>query len=134
MRNILCVDDDPNILNVFETALQQKGYKVFVTTDPTEVAHILEQNDIDLVMLDICMPKKDGFQIFQELKKKYEELPVLFATAYPRSFDMQSNEMVRMWTEDFADGITDIMYKPFDVKTLYQKVEALIDGVEGSGG
>jgi DNA-binding response OmpR family regulator len=126
LRKILAVDDDPKVLKVFETALKQKGYQVFVTTEPTRVAEILTENEISLVMLDIHMPKKSGFEIFNELKKKYQKLPVLFITAYPKSFSMRSDDMVEMWTKDFADGNTDIVYKPFNIDTLYQKVEGLI--------
>ncbi len=130
MRTILSVDDDPNVLKAFESALIQKGYKVFITTDPGEVAKILGKHDIDLVMLDIRMPEKSGFDIFRELKKKYQKLPVLFVTAYPKSFSMKNDDMVRMWEEQFADGHTDIMYKPFTLSMLYEKVEGLIGGAD----
>lgn len=126
MRKILSVDDDPNVLRAFESTLKQKGYEVFITTNPLEVAGILAGHEIDLIMLDIRMPEKNGFEIFKELKKKYGKLPVLFVTAYPKSFTMRSNEMVRMWEEDFADGQTDILYKPFTIDALYEKVEGLI--------
>jgi CheY-like chemotaxis protein len=126
LRKILSVDDDPNVLRAFESTLKQKGYEVFITTNPLEVAGILAGHEIDLIMLDIRMPEKNGFEIFKELKKKYGKLPVLFVTAYPKSFTMRSNEMVRMWEEDFADGQTDILYKPFTIDALYEKVEGLI--------
>jgi DNA-binding response OmpR family regulator len=133
MRTILAVDDDTKVLAAFEAALHQRGYRVFVTTSPLEVASILKQNKIDLVMLDVQMPEKNGFEIFGELKKKYDKLPVLFATAYPKSFTMQSDELVNMWKNNFADGNTDIMYKPFTLEALYQKVEGLIGGPESGG-
>jgi DNA-binding response OmpR family regulator len=133
LRKILSVDDDPQILSAFQAALKQKGYEVFATTDPNEVAKILKEHDIDLIMLDVKMPQKSGFDIFRELKKKYQSLPVLFITAYPKSFSLRSDEMVKMWEHDFADGNTDIMYKPFNVEALYEKVEGLI-GLSGSEG
>ena len=126
MRKILAVDDDPKVLKVFEAALEHRGYQVFVTTEPTEVAQLLTQHDFALVMLDIQMPKKNGLEVFAELKKKYQNLPVLFITAYTQSFSMGSDDMVELWTRDFADGNTDIIYKPFSVDALYQKVEGLI--------
>ena len=126
MRKILSVDDDPNVLRAFQTTLKQKGYEVFITTNPNEAADILAAHEIDLIMLDIRMPEKNGFEIFAEVKKKYSKLPVLFVTAYAKSFTMRSSEMVRMWEEDFADGQTDILYKPFTIDSLYEKVEGLI--------
>lgn len=134
MRTILSVDDDPKVLAAFETALKQKGYEVFITTDPEEVARILTDHEINLVMLDIRMPQKNGFEIFQELKKRYEKLPVLFVTAYPKSFTMHSDEMIDLWKNEFADGNTDIMYKPFTLDLLYEKVEGLIGSATGDEG
>jgi DNA-binding response OmpR family regulator len=128
LRKILSVDDDPKILEAFQSALKQKGYEVFVTTNPTEVARIVAAHAIHLIMLDVHMPQKNGFEVFKELKKKYQHLPVLFVTAYPKSFALQSDDMVRMWQTDFADGKTDILYKPFTLDALYEKVEGLIGG------
>ena len=126
MRKILSVDDDDSILRCYKKALDAKGYQAFVTSNPLEVSQILQDHKLDLVMLDICMPKRSGFDIFKELKQKYEHLPVLFVTAYPGSFNMESQEMVDLWQNEFADGITDILYKPFDIDVLYEKVEGLI--------
>jgi DNA-binding response OmpR family regulator len=123
---ILSVDDNPQVLTSLKSALKHFGYEVFVTSNPNEVSQILSDNQIDLVMLDICMPEKDGFEIFEELKKRYKKLPVLFCTAYPKSFSMTTDERIRMWQEDFADGNTDIIYKPFGIKALCDKVESLI--------
>jgi CheY-like chemotaxis protein len=123
---ILSVDDNPQVLKSLSASLRHFGYEVFVTSNPHEVADIIGKNEIDLVMLDICMPEKDGFQVFEELKKKYGSLPVLFCTAYPKSFSMTTDERVKMWQQDFADGRTDIIYKPFGIKALCDKVESLI--------
>ena len=126
MRKILSVDDNPQVLKSLQASLRHFGYEVFVTSNPHEVADIMAKNEIALVMLDICMPEKDGFEIFEELKKTNAKLPVLFCTAYPKSFSMTTDERIKMWQEQFADGNTDIIYKPFGVKALCDKVESLI--------
>ncbi|HPA78561.1 MAG TPA: response regulator [Kiritimatiellia bacterium] len=126
MRKILSVDDDDAILRCFQRALDGRGYKVFVTTDPAEVSKILEEHELDLVMLDIHMPKKDGFEIFQELKRQKKKLPVLFVTAYPKSFSMEDQKVLELWQNEFADGNTDVLYKPFKLERLFEKVESLI--------
>ncbi|MBN1270496.1 MAG: response regulator [Kiritimatiellae bacterium] len=131
MRKILSVDDDPKVLQCFETTLKRKGYDVHAISDPTAVAEFLQGEQIDLVMLDIRMPKKSGFEIFKELKKKYRHLPVLFVTAYPKSFAMDQDETMAMWTREFADGNTDVLYKPFELQTLYDKIEGLIGPPKG---
>ena len=127
MRKILSVDDDPKILKAIESAIRQKGYEILTTTDPNEVGKLLRENEIDLVMLDVRMPQKSGFEIFRELKrKKTAKFKVLFVTAYPKSFSVRNEDMLKMWKQDFADGETDIMYKPFALDVLYQKIEGLI--------
>jgi CheY-like chemotaxis protein len=126
LKKILSVDDDPAILTAFESALRQKGYAIVTTTDPNAVEKILSENDIDLIMLDVRMPQKSGFDVFRELKKTTPKLKVLFITAYPRSFSVNNEDIFKMWTQDFADGETDIMYKPFVLDMLYQKIEGLI--------
>lgn len=132
MKKILCVDDDNDILNCFRSTLTMKGYEVFTTSDPKQVAELLGDHEVDLLMLDVCMPEKDGFMVFREMKKKNPKLPVLFVTAYPKSFTMKSDDVVQMWMRDFADGNTDILYKPFSVDILYEKIESLIGKAEGS--
>jgi DNA-binding response OmpR family regulator len=132
LRKILSVDDDPKILQAFEAAIRQKGYEILTTTDPTAVGKILSENDIDLVMLDVRMPKKSGFDVFRELKKGVRKFKVLFVTAYPKSFSVRNEDMLKMWKQDFADGETDIMYKPFTLDTLAQKIEGLIGPADES--
>ena len=126
MKKILSVDDDAKILKAIESAVRQKGYAIITTTDPNEVGKLLKENDVDLVMLDVRMPKKSGFEIFRELKKKNPKLKVLFVTAYPKSFSVRNEDMLKMWKQDFADGETDIMYKPFTLDILYEKIDGLI--------
>jgi two-component system OmpR family response regulator len=124
-KNLLAIDDEPNMLKCLEKALEAKGYKLFVTDDPEEGLNIFKKEDISLVLLDIRMPQKSGFDIYKEFRE-IRRLPVLFVTAYPKSFTAASNEIVDIWTKEFSDGNTDIVYKPFDLDTLYDKVEGLI--------
>jgi DNA-binding response OmpR family regulator len=126
VKNIFSIDDEPTMLRCLSRALHQRGYNIDVTTDPEEGLKILkERDDICLALLDIKMPKKNGFEIYRELKQS-KHIPVLFVTGYPSSFDAESNEVVEMWQNEFADGTTDIIYKPFDLDTLFAKVEGLI--------
>ena len=126
MRKILSVDDDPNILHAYEVAIGQKGYEILTTTDPNAVESLLRDNDVDLIMLDIHMPQLSGLDIFRDLKKTHPKLKVLFITAYPKTFTVSNDDIYAMWTQNFADGETDIMYKPFVLNLLYEKIEGLI--------
>lgn len=126
MKTVLLVDDDREMIKSLRLALGEKGYDVIATTDPAEAGRMLEERTPNLVMLDVRMPKKSGFEIFREIKKQCGQIPVLFITAYPRSFSMTSERRVEMWKKEFADGNTDIIYKPFKPDTLYEKIESLI--------
>ncbi len=104
----------------------QKGYEVRTTTDPSGVGALLDVQEFDLIMLDVCMPVKSGFELFGELKKRKRAHKYLFVTGYPKAFSVNSDQILEMWQRDFADGETDIIYKPFSLSILYEKVEGLI--------
>jgi len=126
MKKIVAIDDEPIMLRCLEKALQHEGYTLFVTSEPDEgIKYVRENTDVALLMLDVKMPRKNGFQIYNEVRA-FRKLPVLFVTAYPKSFNAKSDEIVGMWEREFADGTTDIIYKPFDLATLFEKVEGLI--------
>ena len=125
MKRILSIDDEPAILECLSDALRLKGYDVTVTTDPEEGLRILKAGGIDLALLDVKMPGKDGFQVYREFRE-VRKIPAIFITAYPGSFTAGSPELVDMWQTEFADGTTDILYKPFDLSVLFEKVEGLI--------
>ena len=132
MIKILSIDDEAEILKCFNDALTMEGYSFESTTDPEEGLRLLrERDDFDLVMLDVKMPVKNGFEIYQEMRT-FRELPVLFVTAYPNSFDPQKDDVVKMWEEQFMDGTTDILYKPFELDTLYNKVIGLVGPADES--
>ncbi len=131
MKRILSVDDEMPILKCFQRVLGGRGYDVLITTDPDEGLALMEKEHLDLIMLDISMPKMNGMDVYRLLKKnKKDMIPVLFVTAHPGAFSMESNAMVETWQKEFADGNTDILYKPFDINVLAEKVESLIGGPE----
>ena len=126
MKKIIAIDDEPAMLSCMSQALESKGYELIVTSDPEEGLKILlDRDDICLAMLDVRMPKISGFDIFKQLRK-VKKLPVLFVTAYPRWFNAESEEIAEMWQTEFADGTTDMIYKPFDLDALFAKVEGLV--------
>lgn len=133
MKKIVSVDDEPMMLKCLERVLEGHGYKLFVTSDPDEGLKVMKEDpDVCLALLDIKMPRKNGFDIYKELRQ-FKKIPVLFVTAYPKSFTTKSDEVVNMWKNEFADGTTDIIYKPFDLPTLYEKVEGLIGKAKDVG-
>lgn len=133
MKKLLAIDDEPPILRCLQKALQTKGYDLIVTNDPFEGLDMLRtDDDIVLALLDVKMPRKNGFEIYREMRE-FRKIPVLFVTAFPKSFDAKNDEIVTMWQTQFADGTTDIIYKPFSLEKLYEKVEGLIGEPQRSG-
>jgi len=133
MKKILCIDDEPQILECLGKALGGQGYDTVVTTDPERGVQMLKENeDIKLALLDVKMPGKNGFEVYTEFRE-FRKIPVLFVTAYPKSFTAESDEVVDMWQKHFADGTTDIIYKPFDLAARFEKVEGLIGKATDAG-
>jgi len=128
MKKILSIDDQPMVLRCLSQALGGRGYDMTVTDSPVEGLRILrENNDIELLLLDVKMPGKSGFDVYRELHK-FRKIPVLFVTAHQKSFAVSSQTVAEIWRNEFSDGITDIIYKPFDLEVLFEKVENLIGG------
>jgi DNA-binding response OmpR family regulator len=125
MMTILSIDDDKWVLETFKDALTIKGYQVLTADHPDEALRILKETSVDLVMLDLNMPGKNGFALYSELGSP-PRMPVLFVSACSRSFSAASPEFTKIWTDGFALGMTDILYKPFALAQLYGKVEGLI--------
>ena len=125
MKRILSIDDEQPILQVLTRILESRGYQVTTCNDPHAAMDVFKSGEFDLVTLDIRMPGKDGFELYKELRE-HADLPALFCTAYPKSFTTDSDDVVEMWQQQFADGNTDIIYKPFDLDDLFAKVEGLI--------
>jgi DNA-binding response OmpR family regulator len=125
MKTILSIDDDPWVLETLKDALTPHGYEVITTTSAEEAERLLNQRRIDLVLLDLGMPGKNGFTLFRDLVAR-QQVPVLFVSGCSRSFAANSEQFVALWTNEFTNGTTDILYKPFTLDALYEKVEGLI--------
>ncbi len=79
---ILVVDDEPDYLELMKGILEQEGYdKILTETNPLNVDSILKQNKIDLVILDIYMPQKNGIEVLDEIFQAYPHIPVIIVTA-----------------------------------------------------
>ena len=77
MINILVIDDEPLVLNVLENVLTLEGYSVFTASNGVEGMGMLRTWPIDLVITDVFMPYKEGFETVLEMRELYPELPVI---------------------------------------------------------
>lgn len=130
MKRIIAVDDDPLILQVYVRMLGAEGYAVQTATDPEKGLQLIKAQPPDLVILDVEMPGMTGLTLFEEFKRTLREIPVLFATGYPDSFNKATPQSVAIWQRDFADGSVDIIYKPFESDRLLGKVLGLIGAAQ----
>lgn len=116
MPVILIVDDDAHIRELVRVFLEQSGFSTLEASDGNEALAVLERNKVDLVVLDIMMPNRDGWSMCEELRKDYE-LPVLMLTA-----KAETVHKVR----GFEIGADDYLVKPFEPAELVVRVKALL--------
>jgi len=125
MASILVLDDQVNILTYVSQALRGLGHEVFATTNPTEAYNLVAEKKPDLVVLDFQMPGASGSEVFAELRR-YHRIPVLFITAYARDQADATETQTQALEDAFNSGAVDILYKPFSVAALEEKIGALL--------
>jgi len=125
VKRLLAVDDDHSILETLVEALTTRGYEVLTADRADGALSLLRSQAFDLVLLDFQMPGKNGFELYRELGT-IQEVPVLFVSGCAPSFSPATPGFADLWTEQFSLGRTDILYKPFALSLLFEKVEALI--------
>ncbi len=126
LKTVLVVDDEAAIVQLICKTLEGHGYRAIGTTRPIEVSLLLDAHEVDLLVLDCVMPGKTGMEVFDDVKRASPRLPILFATGYPEAFSLDSESKLIRWRERMTDGMTDVIYKPFDLQSLCSKVEGLI--------
>lgn len=125
MKKILLVEDDPNLGLLLQDYLQLKGkFDVVLCKDGEEGLRAFTKNDYDLLILDVMMPKKDGFTLGKEIRKINSQVPIIFATA---------KGMIEDKTQAFNLGGDDYITKPFRIEELLLRINALLKRSESSG-
>lgn len=116
MKRILIVDDEEQIRNILRMYLVKEGYEVSEAEDGEKGLKLFYEKPFDLVILDVMLPKKDGWSILREIKK-YTETPVIMLTARDDSEDEVFG---------FEMGADDYITKPFNNKVLLARVKSLL--------
>ena len=114
MYNILVVDDDKEIVGAIEIYLKNEGYKIYKAYDGEEALNIINNNEIHLVILDIMMPKKDGLETLEEIRKD-KSLPVILLSAKSEDYDKIGG---------LNEGADDYITKPFNPLELIARVKS----------
>ena len=123
-KKILIVDDDPDLVEAVSTILESKGYAVAKAYGGVEGLKKAETEKPDLIVLDVMMPDKDGYEVCKELKADdaYRSIPILLLTAVVSNIPT-SKYTQQMGKETEADDYVD---KPVEPEELVRRVEALI--------
>ena len=121
MKKILLVEDDPNLGLLLQDYLQLKGkFDVVLCTDGEEGIKAFNKQSFDLCILDVMMPKKDGFTLGKEIRKANQKIPIIFATAKAMMEDKASA---------YDLGGDDYITKPFRIEELLLRINALLKRV-----
>ena len=126
MRKILVVDDDPDILDAVTMILESQGYQVATARDGVEGLANLKGEKPDLMILDLLMPKMDGFAVCKELQdpgwSEYKSIPILILSSVREEASRRRYELETGLELDVDDYIE----KPFPPDMLLERVESLI--------
>jgi DNA-binding response OmpR family regulator len=116
-QQILTVEDDPAIRRGIVDALRFAGYRTLEAADGNMGLEMATKCELDLLLLDLVLPKRDGFAILQEVRRLRPTLPVIILTARGEEPDR---------VRGLHDGADDYVVKPFSVKELLARVEAVL--------
>ena len=117
MFNIMIVEDDSNQRKLMTTVLEQYGYNVIQAVDGIDALEQLDKKHIDLIILDIMMPRMDGFELTETLRQSGCNIPILMVTAKQSPVDKRKG---------FIIGTDDYMTKPVDEEEMVLRVGALL--------
>lgn len=119
-KKILIVDDEPDILKALCFRLEKSGYEVLTAVKGDQALEIIERTLPDLVLLDLRLPGKDGFEVLAEVRSspRTSEIPVVFLTASASAGISEQEKFAK------ADGV---VLKPFDISEVMEKIESLTE-------
>ena len=117
MIHILVIEDEKRVADLLKIGLEENGYQVMVAYDGEMGLRLFRSNAFELVISDIILPKLNGFDLCQEIRKANEHIPILILTALGTANDK---------LEGFDVGADDYMVKPFDFRELLARVKVLL--------
>lgn len=115
-ERILIVDDDRNICELLRLYLEKEGYHTFLAHDGESAVNVHAENDIDLVLLDVMMPRVDGWEACRRIRAK-KDTPIIMLTAKGETFDKVLGLEL---------GADDYIVKPFDTKEVVARIKAVL--------
>ena len=117
-HGVLIADDDRDFVQGIRDMLQHDGYKVYIAHDGQEAIQRVLANQIDVLILDLCMPVLNGLEVYLELERQGRSLPTIIVTAYAREEAAILDKLRTL-------SVTGVLTKPFDPTQLLATIEAL---------
>ena len=119
-RSVLVVDDEPNIVLSLEFIMKQAGFEVRVARDGDEALGAIEASPPDLVLLDVMMPKRDGYDVCQTIRANpaWKAIHIIMLTAKGRDIEREKG---------MALGADDYITKPFSTREVIARVQQFLD-------
>lgn len=114
---ILLAEDEPALGMIVKESLETKGFQVTHCLDGVTALNKFKNNDIDALVLDVMMPKKDGFTLAKEIREINSQVPIIFLTAKSQTKDV---------VEGFESGGNDYLKKPFSIEELIVRINSLL--------
>lgn len=119
-KGVLVVDDEKEIRKIIKTYLVQEGIDVLEAADGSEALKVFDNEKVDLIILDVMMPKMDGWQTCKEIRKN-SKVPIIMLTARGEEYDKLFG---------FELGVDDYVVKPFSPRELIARVKAVFQRID----
>lgn len=117
MFHIMIVEDDKSTLKWMEKVVSMAGYNVYTAGDGIEALDVMDQNHVDLIVLDVMMPRMDGYEFTEQLRSVDNLTPILMVTA---------KELPEDRCKGFIAGTDDYMVKPVNETEMLLRIKALL--------
>jgi two-component system, OmpR family, alkaline phosphatase synthesis response regulator PhoP len=118
-KKVLIADDEPNIVTALEFLLQRNGYDVYIARNGERALKLVEQHQPDLVLLDVMMPLKSGYEVCQRMRERndWSHIKIVMLTAKGRDVEM---------SKGLSIGADLYITKPFSTQELIAKINGLL--------
>ncbi|MFY0603803.1 MAG: response regulator transcription factor [Flavobacteriaceae bacterium] len=118
---VLLAEDEPSLGQIIKESLETRGFEVNLATNGELAYEIYKKEQPDILVLDVMMPKKDGFTLAKEIRQENAKIPIIFLTAKSQTKDV---------LDGFNIGGNDYLKKPFSMEELIVRIKALLDRIK----
>ena len=118
-RTILVVEDEPNILDSLSFIMKRAGFEVLVARDGDTAIRMMERRPADLILLDIMLPRRDGYEVCREIRANPDWRSVRIIMLTARGRDLDRRKGLRLGADDYV-------VKPFSTREIVERVQELL--------